>query len=112
MKKNDQSSFCESSCENNCDNIVAKEKNPVRAKKQKKELSLDEKIYNFLEKAEKVAIFFANRQKAKRKKAKKQQKSIKKIGKIDKATGAIVLKGLKKDKPQKQMKRYKPKKKK
>ena len=69
MKKNDQSSFCESSCENNCDNIVAKEKNPARAKKQKKELSLDEKIYNFLEKAEKVAIFFANRQKAKKKKA-------------------------------------------
>ena len=112
MEKSDQSRFCESSCENIRDNIVAKEKKPPMAKKQKKELSTDEKIYNFLEKAEKVATFFANRQKAKKKKAKKQQKRIKKIGKIDKKTGAVVLKGLKKDKPQKQMKRYKPKKKK
>jgi len=38
-------------------------------------------------------------------------KKIKKIGKIDKKTGAVVLKGLKRDKPQKPMKRYKPKKK-
>ena len=71
MEKSDQSRFCESCCENTRDNIVAKEKKPPMAKKQKKELSTDEKIYNFLEKAEKVATFFANRQKAKKKKAKK-----------------------------------------
>ena len=82
------------------------------AKKQKEELSTEEKIYRFLEGAEKVAIFLAEKQKAKKKKAKKQLKKAKKLGKIDKKTGILTLKQIKKDKLQKPMKRYKPKKKK
>ena len=81
-------------------------------KKEKKKLSTDEKIYRFLDVAEKVATLVANNQKAKKKKAKKQLKKDKKIGKIDKTTGALVLKKATKTKKQKPIKRFKQKKKK
>ncbi len=84
---------------------------PKKSKKQKKKLSTGEKIYIFLDNAEKIATILADREKKKKKKAKKQVKKDKKIGKIDKKTGAVVLKKVKKDKIQKPMKRYKPPKK-
>ena len=112
MKRKDKRSECECCLDNACADMIAKEKKPTRAQKERKKLSTDEKIYNFLDAAEKVAIFLANNQKSKKKKAKKQAKKDKKVGKIDKKTGALVLERIKKDKLQKPMKRYKPPKKK
>ena len=112
MKKQVKNEAAECPFECPCTNMVAEEKKPQRAKKPKKELSTEEKIYKFLDGAEKVAIFLAERQKSKKKKAKKQLKKDKKIGKLDKKSGALKLKKVKKDKVQKPMKRYKPPKKK
>ncbi len=89
--------------------VIAEEpKLPPKTKKQAEKLSTSEKIYNFLDTAEKIATILADKQKKKKKKAKKQLKRDKKIGKIDKKTGAVKLKKVKKDKVQKPMKRYKP----
>lgn len=107
MEMNDQGNKLDDCRE--CNEVVATKK---PAKKEKKKLSTDEKIYNFLDAAERLARFVANRQKAKKKKAKKQLKKTKKAYKIDKKTGALLLKRIKRDKVQKPMKRYKPKKKK
>ena len=112
MKKQVQTKAEECPFECSCDNSVAKEKKPAQANKRKKDHSTEEKIYKFLEGVEKVAIFLAEKQKAKKKKAKKQLKKAKKLGKIDKKTGVLTLKPVKKDKVQKPMKRYKPPKKK
>ncbi len=114
MKKKEKVEVCESCPFENCEEIIAepeaavdtKEK-PKKRKGKKKALTAGEKIYNFLDKAERVATLLAKNQKKKKKKAKKQLKKNKKIGKIDKKTGAVKLKKVKKDKVQKPMKRYK-----
>ncbi len=113
MKRKDKNEACECCFDDVCADMIAEETKPTKANKEKKEkLSADEKIYRFLDTAEKIAIILANKQKSKKKKAKKQAKRDKKVGKIDKKTGALVLKKIKKDKVQKPMKRYKPPKKK
>ena len=112
MKKQVQTKAEECPFECSCDNSVAKEKKPAQANKRKKDLSTEEKIYKFLEGVEKVAIFLAEKQKAKKKKAKKQLKKAKKLGKIDKKTGTLILKGQKKQKAAKKQKKYKPQKRK
>ncbi len=119
MKKKENNEMQERCPEDTCAEIIAEAeilqetlKTPEKKKRQKKKLSTREKIYKFLDAAEKVAIVLKTNQNAKKKKAKKQLKKDKKIGKIDKKTGAVVLKKVKKDKVQKPMKRYKPPKKK
>lgn len=112
MKRKDKIEECECCLDDACADVIAEEKKPAQAQKKKKKLSNDEKIYKFLDAAEKVAVFLAERQRSKKKKAKKQAKKDKKVGKVDKKTGALVLKKIKKDKVQKPMKRYKPPKKK
>ena len=109
MDMKDQSRPCEACCENTCANI-APPKKPAGDKRKKP--TADERIYKFLDAAERLAIFLANKQRSKKKKAKKQLKKAKKAYKIDKKTGTLVLKRIKKDKVQKPMKRYKPPKKK
>ncbi len=74
------------------------------------ELSFEEKIYNVLNTAEKIAVKAAKINQILKKTAKKKKKN-KKLGKIDKKTGALILKKERKQKVQKPMKRYKAKKK-
>ncbi len=120
MKKEEKLNACDSCPFDGGDKIISEpeisckvvEDKPKKTKKHKKALSTSEKIYNFLDKAEKVATALAKSQKKKKKKAKKQLKKDKKVGKIDKKTGAVILKKVKKDKVQKPMKRYKTPKKK
>ncbi len=123
MKKKEKKEICEPCNINSCEDIIAEaemieeiasteSRKPQTAKRQKTKATASERIYKFLDTAEKVATVLAKKQKAKKKKAKKQLKKDKKVGKIDKKTGAVVLKKVKKDKIQKPMKRYKPPKKK
>ena len=67
----------------------------------------EEKIYRFLDAAEKLARKLAKLNKKRKAAAKKQLKKDKKIGKIDKNTGALILKKQKPQKVQKPQKRYK-----
>lgn len=77
---------------------------------------VNERIYNFLDGLEKVAIKAAKINAVLReyriKSQKKQKKKNKKIGKINKKTGAVKLKKEKKIKKAKALKRYEEKKKK
>ncbi len=80
--------------------------------KAKKEVDVEEKIYNALNTAEKIAVKLAQINQILKKSAKKKKKKNKKLGKIDKKTGTLILKGEKKQKAAKPLKRYKPAKKK
>ncbi len=73
--------------------------------------SADEKIYNILNTAEKLAVKAAKINKIRKKAVKKRKKKDKKLCKINKKTGALILKKERKQKVQKPMKRYKAKKK-
>lgn len=79
------------------------------AKNKEKKPDIEERIYNALNTAEKIAVKAAQIQQIIRKSAKKKKKKNKKLGKIDKKTGTLILK---KEKKQKKMKRYKSSKKK
>ena len=79
---------------------------------KKKKPDVEERIYNVLNTAEKIAVKAAQIHQILKKSAKKKKKKNKKLGKIDKKTGTLILKKEKKQKKQKAMKRYKPKKKK
>jgi len=76
--------------------------------KVKKEVEVEEKIYNFLNTAEKISVKLAQINQILKKSAKKKKKKNKKLGKIDKKTGTLILKGQKKQKAAKPLKRYKP----
>ena len=93
MNKNCQSSVPE------CPDGVQKDK--------KSSPDIEERIYRFLDAAEKIAIKLAALNKKRKAAAKKQLKKDKKIGKIDKRTGALILKKQKSQKVQKPQKRYK-----
>ncbi len=118
MKRKAKKEACVSCPQDICAQIIAEADAqeemvaPNKTKQRKAKTSTSDKIYKFLDAAERVAIILRNNQNAKKKKAKKQLKKDKKVGKIDKKTGAVVLKKAKKDKVQKPMKRYKPPKKK
>ena len=81
----------------NCQN-TAPECPDGQQKIQKSSPDTEEKIYRFLDAAEKLARKLAKLNKKRKAAAKKQRKQDKKIGKIDKRTGALILK---KQKPQK-----------
>ena len=116
MKKKNKKQVCGSCPFDCCEEIVADcssaVEKPCKPQIKKEKPSVSERIYNFLDKAEKIAIILAKSNKSKKKKAKKQLKKNKKSGKIDKKTGAVVLGKVKKEKIQKPIKRYKPPKKK
>ena len=78
------------------------------AKKDKKRSpDIEERIYRFLDVAERIAIKLAALNKRRKAAIKKQIKRDKKIGKFDKKTGALILKKQKTQKVQKPQKRYK-----
>ncbi|MGM9643998.1 MAG: hypothetical protein ACI3X1_02820 [Eubacteriales bacterium] len=116
MKKKDKKQVCEACHIDGCEEIIADcttvVEKPDKPQIKKEKPSAGERIYNFLDKAEKIAIILAKSNKSKKKKAKRQLKKDKKSGKIDKKTGAVTLGKVKKEKIQKPMKRYKPPKKK
>ena len=99
MKKSRHGNPCEeaSECENKC----------VRTEKP----DVEDKIYNFLCVAEKVAIKIAMINQILKRADRKNKKRAKKLGKIDKATGNLVLKKQEKQKLAKLQKRYSKKKK-
>ena len=74
---------------------------------KKRKLTADERIYNFLDFAERVATRLAKKNAKKIKKSKKEKKRNKKICKLDKTTGACTLKPIPKAKQHKSLKRYK-----
>lgn len=96
MKKNEQ---------NNCE---VKEACPEIKEKK----ITEEKIYNVLNTAEKIAVKLAQINQILKKSAKKKKKKNKKLGKVDKKTGTLILKGQKKQKSAKKNKKYKAPKKK
>ena len=69
------------------------------------ERSLDEKIYDALDKLEKVALKLSGINKILKKERKKSKKKAKKRYKLNKNTGALVMKKAKKCKSAKLMKR-------
>ena len=71
----------------------------------RKKKNADEKIYNFFDRAEKIARLAVRLKNRKNRKAKKQKKNDKKVCKLNKKTGVCNLKKIKKEKP---LKRYKP----
>ena len=77
--------------------------------KKNKELSLDERIYNALDKTEKILTKIASVNKFFRRSKKKKNK---KLGKKKKVSGLLVLAPIKSQKKCKYSKRYKQKKKK
>lgn len=81
-------------------------------KKKEKKPDIEERIYNVLNTAEKIAVKAAQIHQILKKSAKKKKKKNKKLGKVDKKTGTLILKKEKVQKKQKAMKRYKPPKKK
>ena len=84
----------------------------VESEKPKKEVDVEERIYNVLNTAEKIAVKAAQIHQILKKSAKKKKKKNKKLGKVDKKTGTLILKKEKIEKVQKPMKRYKAPKKK
>ncbi|MBE6646891.1 MAG: hypothetical protein E7611_04515 [Ruminococcaceae bacterium] len=81
-------------------------------KEEKKKPDVEQRIYNALNTAERIAVKAAQIHQILKKSAKKKKKKNKKLGKVDKKTGTLILKKEKKQKAQKAMKRYKPPKKK
>ena len=103
MKKKDQITVDESSVnESNC---------TVDTPSKKSEIDVNEKIYNVLETAEKIAVKLAQINQILKKAKKKKKKKNKKLGKVDKKTGTLILKKEKKEKNAKPLKRYSPPKK-
>ena len=95
MKKKNKkqvSGACPFDC---CEEIVADcssaVEKPCKPQIKKEKPCVSERIYYFLDKAEKIAIILAKSNKSKKKKAKKLLKKDKKTGKFDKKTGAVVL---------------------
>ena len=76
---------------------------------EKKKLTLGQKIYRFLDTAERLAFALVRFKNKSLKAANKKKKKYKKVGKLDKKSGNWVLKKQKPEKPQKPMKRYKAK---
>jgi len=79
-----------------------------KAAEKEKKVDVEQKIYNFLNTAEIIAVKLAQINQILKKAKKKKKKKVKKLGKIDKKTGTLILKGQKKQKAEKPMKRYKP----
>jgi hypothetical protein len=103
MKKNDQITVDETCLnESNC---------TVDTPSEIKEVDVNEKIYNALEMAEKIAVKLAQINQILKKAKKKKKKKNKKLGKVDKKTGTLILKKEKKEKNAKPLKRYSPPKK-
>ena len=71
---------------------------------EKRSPDIEERIYNALDVAEKIAVKLAQINGILKKAAKKKKKKNKKLGKVDKKTGTLILK---KEKKQKLQKRYK-----
>lgn len=84
----------------------------VESEKPKKEVDVEERIYNVLNTVEKIAVKAAQIHQILKKSAKKKKKKNKRLGRVDKKTGTLILKKEKTEKVQKPMKRYKPPKKK
>ena len=82
------------------------------SKKAVEQKDVEEKIYNVLNTAEKIAVKLAQVNQILKKSAKKKKKKNKKLGKVDKKTGTLILKGQKKQKSAKKHKKYKAPKKK
>jgi hypothetical protein len=106
MKKNNgkEKQVITDSKENSVESFAKPEK--------KKKPDVEERIYDILNTAEKIAVKAAQIHQILKKSAKKKKKKNKKLGKVDKKTGTLILKKEKRQKKQKAMKRYKPKKKK
>ena len=85
------------------------ETTPDTSAKKESKPDIEERIYNILNVAEKIAVKAAQIHHIIKKSAKKKKQKNKKLGKIDKKTGTLILK---KEKKQKKLKRYKPSKKK
>ena len=79
---------------------------------QPKKKDAEDRIYDALDVAEKIAVKLAKINQLIKKEKKKKKKKAKKLGKIDKKTGTLILKKEKKQKKGKALKRYKPPKKK
>ena len=84
---------------------------PKSDKKTEKKPDIEERIYNILNTAEKIAVKAAQIHQILKKSAKKKKKKNKKLGKVDKKTGTLILKKEKIEKVEKPMKRYRPRKK-
>ena len=96
-------------------NIYIVEKNSQDTKKSPRKAEkpdIDERIYNILDKAEKISVKLAQINEIRKKYNKKKKKKYKKNYKIDKKTGPVLLKKDKKAKKAKALKKYKPPKKK
>ena len=93
------------------DKVLENAENNNESVKEEKP-DVEEKIYNVLNTAEKIAVKLVQIRLILRKSAKKKKKKLKKLGKIDKKTGTLILKGQKKQKAAKKNKKYKPAKKK
>ena len=104
MKKNTQTVIV--SFETNAENA---EITVETDKKKEKKSDIEERIYNALNTAEKIAVKAAQIHQILKKSAKKKKKKNKKLGKVDKKTGTLILK---KEKKKKKLKPYKTKKKK
>lgn len=106
MKKHDETKEIET---------VEKSSDASREAETEQTPDLNERIYNFLDKLEDIAIKAAKINAVVRnyriKSLKKQKKKNKKIGKINKKTGAVKLKKQKRAKKAKALKRYTEKKK-
>ncbi len=96
-------------------NIYIVEKNSQDTKKSPRKSEkpdINERIYNILDKAEKISVKLAQINEIRKQYNKKKNKKYKKNYKIDKKTGTVLLKKDKKVKKAKALKKYKPPKKK
>ena len=82
---------------------------PTRQKKRKPDI--EERIYNILNTAEKIAVKLAQINQIIKKAKKKRKKKNQKLGKVDKKTGTLILKKEQKQPRAKMEKRNKAKKK-
>lgn len=106
MKKKKNTQTVIISFETNADNA---EITVETDKKKEEKPDIEERIYNALNTAEKIAVKAAQIHQILKKSAKKKKKKNKKLGKVDKKTGTLILK---KEKKQKKLKPYKAPKKK
>jgi hypothetical protein len=86
---------------------------PCQTTNQKEhKIDIEERIYNILNTAERIAVKLAQINQIIKKAKKKRKKKNQKLGKVDKKTGTLILKKEKKQEKAKSLKRYKvPKKK-
>lgn len=94
------------------DEVIDEASLPEQESKENTISDTNEKIYNALEIAEKIAVKLAQINQILKKAKKKRKKKNKKLGKVDKKTGTLILKPEKKEKIAKPLKKYSPPKKK